>query len=207
MKKILIIIILIIILIFGFAVFCRYEYSKNILWISNSETQSNISWDNTSNTLEDNGNNITEGNTTINGGQAAIEPIRSNPAKDKAFVENKYNAFVENSYKVTNSEREKQNNSTVEYVLKEKEQWDSNHYNIPNKNIMAWEKSNTWVDLAWEEGDNINLTNDESYAVNEKPDYDSPIFVNEEYLWDINKEDYSSTISVYEEFLDREYRE
>jgi hypothetical protein len=144
MKKILISILLIIILIIGFAVFCRYEYSKNILWISNSETQSNISWDNTSNTLEDNGNNITEGNTTINGGQAAIEPIRSNPAKDKAFVENKYNAFVENSYKVTNSEREKQNNSTVEYVLKEKEQWDSNHYNILNKNIMAWEKSNTW---------------------------------------------------------------
>ena len=72
---------------------------------------------------------------------------------------------------------------------------------------MAWEKSNTWVDLAWEEEDNINLTNDERYAINEKPDYDSPIFVNEEYLWDINKEDYSSTISVYEEFLDREYRE
>ena len=207
MKKFLISMLLIIILIIGFAVFCRYEYNKNILWINNAETQSNISWDNTTNTLGDNGNNITERNTTINGGQTSIEPIKSNPAKDKAFVENKYNAFVENSYKETNSEREEQNNSTVEYVLKEKEQWDSNHYNILNKNIMAWEKSNKWVDLAWEEEDNINLTNDERYAINEKPDYDSPIFVNEEYLWDINKEDYSSTISVYEEFLDREYRE
>ena len=207
MKKFLISMLLIIILIIWFAVFCRYEYNKNILWINNSETQSNISWDNTTNTLGDNGNNITERNTTINGEQTTIEPIKSNPTKDKAFVENKYNAFVENSYKGTNSERKEQNNSTVEYVLKEKEQWDSNHYNILNKNIMAWEKSNTWVDLAWEEEDNINLTNDERYAINEKPDYDSPIFVNEEYLWDINKEDYSSTISVYEEFLDREYRE
>ena len=207
MKKFLVSMLLIIILIIWFAVFCRYEYNKNILWINNSETQSNISWDNTTNTLGDNGNNITERNTTINGEQTTIEPIKSNPTKDKAFVENKYNAFVENSYKVINSERKEQNNSTVEYVLKEKEQWDSNHYNILNKNIMAWEKSNTWVDLAWEEEDNINLTNDERYAINEKPDYDSPIFVNEEYLWDINKEDYSSTISVHEEFLDREYRE
>ena len=95
MKKFLISMLLIIILIIWFAVFCRYEYNKNILWINNSETQSNISWDNTTNTLGDNGNNITERNTTINGEQTAIEPIKSNPTKDKAFVENKYNAFVE----------------------------------------------------------------------------------------------------------------
>lgn len=186
-KKIILIIIAIILVIWWLAGLTKLWYIDNYLWISFLRTASETN-DDSEEIIEENINSWD-----------IIVPIEEEE-------NNLLNQISELKKEQLEDTFENESNNTMADIIREKDQWNKKEYVILDNTIIPSEKSNTGMELAWEEDDNTNLGTNEEYADVEKPNYRTPIFVHENLQDNYNEPDhYDSTISVYEEFLDREY--
>ena len=186
-KKIILIIIAIILVIWWLAGLTKLWYIDNYLWISFLGTASETN-DDSEEIIEENINSWD-----------IIVPIEEEE-------NNLLNQISELKKEQLEDTFENESNNTMADIIREKDQWNKKEYVILDNTIIPSEKSNTGMELAWEEDDNTNLETNEEYADVEKPNYRTPIFVHEDLQDNYNEPDhYDSTISVYEEFLDREY--
>lgn len=186
-KKIILIIIAIILVIWWLAGLTKLWYIDNYLWISFLGTASETN-DDSEEIIEENINSWD-----------IIVPIEEEE-------NNLLNQISELKKEQLEDTFENESNNTMADIIREKDQWNKKEYVILDNTIIPSEKSNTGMELAWEEDDNTNLETNEEYADVEKPNYRTPIFVHENLQDNYNEPDhYDSTISVYEEFLDREY--
>jgi hypothetical protein len=191
LKKIILVIIAIILVIWWLAGLTKHWYIDNYLWISFLETASE--------TNNDSKEIIEE---KINSWNAIVQVEKGKIKEDNNLlnqVSELKKGQLEDTFK---NER----NNTMADIIREKDQWNKKEYVILDNRIIPSVKSNTGMELAWEEDNNTNLETNEEYADVEKPNYRTPIFVHEDLQDNYNEPDhYDSTISVYEEFLDREY--